>query len=96
MARVLLARVVMSLIHTRSPRMSSARPKMVPVNVTVNSVPVSRLVEPRLNLVDFLRADLGLTGTQTPYRIGAQCYAELVLDELGHRLAGPQRKHELQ
>src|SRR5271157_1047432 len=33
---------------------------------------------------------------QTPYRIGAQCYAELVLDELGHHLAGPQRKHELQ
>src|ERR1700692_1324417 len=33
---------------------------------------------------------------ETPHCIGAQFYAELVLDELGHHLAGPQRKHELQ
>jgi hypothetical protein len=28
---------------------------------------------------------------KTPHRIGAQFYAELVLNELGHHLAGPQR-----
>jgi len=28
---------------------------------------------------------------KTPHRIGTQFYAELVLNELGHHLAGPQR-----
>lgn len=35
----------------------------VPINVTVNGKTCSHEVEPRLLLVDFLRNDLGLTGT---------------------------------
>jgi len=37
--------------------------KPVIVSLTVNGEPVSRLVEPRLTLADFLREDLGLKGT---------------------------------
>ena len=33
---------------------------------------------------------------KTTHRVGAQFYVELVLDEFGHHLAGPQRKLELQ
>ena len=35
----------------------------ITVNLTVNGENISRAVEPRLNLVDFLREDLQLTGT---------------------------------
>jgi len=34
-----------------------------PVRVTVNGVPYEAMVEPRMTLVDFLRGELGLTGT---------------------------------
>lgn len=36
---------------------------MIPVNLIVNSEAVSRSIEPRTLLSDFLRQDLGLTGT---------------------------------
>lgn len=35
----------------------------VKINVTVNGIPYEREVEPRLLLSDFIRHDLGLTGT---------------------------------
>jgi aerobic carbon-monoxide dehydrogenase small subunit len=35
----------------------------LPIAFTLNGVAVARVVEPRLSLVDFLRNDLGLTGT---------------------------------
>jgi aerobic-type carbon monoxide dehydrogenase small subunit (CoxS/CutS family) len=38
-------------------------PERVPVAVTVNGRVVERLVEPRQHLADFLRGELGLTGT---------------------------------
>ena len=39
-------------------------PAPISVNVEVNGVTVTRQVEPRSILVDFLREDLGLTGTK--------------------------------
>jgi aerobic carbon-monoxide dehydrogenase small subunit len=36
---------------------------LVKITVTVNGVDYERMVEPRLLLVDFIRQDLGLTGT---------------------------------
>jgi carbon-monoxide dehydrogenase small subunit len=36
---------------------------MIPVTLTVNGERVSRHVEPRRHLIDFLRLDLGLTGS---------------------------------
>ena len=36
---------------------------LIDVRLTVNGEPVERAVEPRRSLVDFLRHDLGLTGT---------------------------------
>ncbi|WP_193043431.1 (2Fe-2S)-binding protein [Mycolicibacterium baixiangningiae] len=41
----------------------SESPAAVAVSVTVNGRPVSRSVPPRLTLADFLRDELGLTGT---------------------------------
>ena len=38
-------------------------PKDLAITVKVNGMPISRTVAPRLNLVDFLRTELGLTGT---------------------------------
>ena len=35
----------------------------VPVKIKVNGAEYERLVEPRLTLADFLREELGLTGT---------------------------------
>jgi carbon-monoxide dehydrogenase small subunit len=35
----------------------------IPLSLTVNGVALSRLVEPRTSLVDFLRYELELTGT---------------------------------
>lgn len=43
----------------------------VAIRLTVNGSPVERLVEPRLNLVDFLRDELGLTGTHWSCEHGA-------------------------
>jgi carbon-monoxide dehydrogenase small subunit len=38
-------------------------PKQFPVTVTVNGVQYEKVVEPRMLLVDFIRHELGLTGT---------------------------------
>jgi aerobic-type carbon monoxide dehydrogenase small subunit (CoxS/CutS family) len=38
-------------------------PEAVPIRITVNGVTYERSVEPRLLLSDFLRGELGLTGT---------------------------------
>jgi carbon-monoxide dehydrogenase small subunit len=43
----------------------------VTVRLTVNGAPVERAVAPRLNLVDFLRDELGLTGTHWSCEHGA-------------------------
>ncbi len=40
------------------------QPDLVPVTIEVNGTTVERSVEPRSVLVDFLREDLGLTGTK--------------------------------
>ena len=37
----------------------------VEITLTVNGIPVTRRVEPRQHLVDFLRDELGLTGSHT-------------------------------
>jgi carbon-monoxide dehydrogenase small subunit len=50
----------------------------VPVSVSVNGQAVEALVEPRTSLGDFLRTDLGLTGTHLGCEMGA-CGACLVL-----------------
>jgi aerobic carbon-monoxide dehydrogenase small subunit len=49
----------------------------LPVALSVNGAPVRRFVEPRLSLADFLRQDLGLTGTHLGCEMGA-CGACLV------------------
>lgn len=49
-----------------------------PVRVTVNGVRYEAMVEPRLTLVDFLRGELGLTGTHVGCEQGA-CGACTVL-----------------
>jgi len=36
----------------------------ISIRLTINGESVARAVEPRLNLVDFLRDELGLTGTR--------------------------------
>lgn len=38
-------------------------PELVAIRITVNGVPYEKAVEPRLLLSDFLRIELGLTGT---------------------------------
>ncbi|MGB8182186.1 MAG: (2Fe-2S)-binding protein [Stellaceae bacterium] len=43
----------------------------VSIRLTVNGTAVARDVQPRLNLVDFLRDDLGLTGTRWSCEHGA-------------------------
>ena len=43
----------------------------VAIRLTVNGTPVERHVEPRLNLVDFLHDELGLTGTHWSCEHGA-------------------------
>lgn len=40
------------------------QPDLVPISIEVNGTAVARSVEPRSVLVDFLREDLGLTGTK--------------------------------
>lgn len=39
-------------------------PEPIPVNIWVNGVPQSRLVEPRTHLIDFLRENLGIKGAR--------------------------------
>ena len=48
------------------------------ISLTVNGVTYQRVVEPRLTLVDFLRAELGLTGTHVGCQHGV-CGACTVL-----------------
>ncbi len=55
-------------------------PGTIPIALTVNGAPVSRAVEPRLNLVDFLRIDLGLTGTHVGCEHGVCGACTLLLD----------------
>lgn len=43
--------------------MADPMPARIPIKVTVNGIPYERTVEPRLTLADFLREELGLTGT---------------------------------
>ena len=51
-----------------------------PVNVTVNGVPYKREVEARLLLSDFLRHDLGLTGTHVGCEHGVCGACTILLD----------------
>lgn len=48
---------------------SSGKPSPLSVTIDVNDVTVSRQVEPRSTLADFLRDDLGLTGTKLSCRM---------------------------
>lgn len=50
----------------------------VPVTLTINGETLTRLAEPRETLADFLRRDLGLTGTHTGCEMGV-CGACLVM-----------------
>ncbi|MCB4768561.1 (2Fe-2S)-binding protein [Ancylobacter sp. Lp-2] len=50
----------------------------LPVTLTVNGETLTRLVEPRETLADFLRRDLGLTGTHAGCEMGV-CGACLVM-----------------
>lgn len=51
--------------------------RAVPLELTVNGEDIQRFIEPRLSLADFLRQDLGLTGTHVGCEMGA-CGACLV------------------
>jgi aerobic-type carbon monoxide dehydrogenase small subunit (CoxS/CutS family) len=53
---------------------------LVIVTITVNGEQVSRAVEPRLSLVDFLRQDLGLTGTHVGCEHGVCGACTVVMD----------------
>lgn len=44
--------------------MSTSELNIVEISLTINGIPVQRAVAPRTLLVDFLREDLGLTGTK--------------------------------
>lgn len=50
----------------------------VPVTLTINGETLTRLIEPRETLMDFLRRDLGLTGTHAGCEMGV-CGACLVM-----------------
>lgn len=50
----------------------------LPITLSVNGAELTRLVEPRETLADFLRRDLGLTGTHAGCEMGA-CGACLVM-----------------
>jgi aerobic-type carbon monoxide dehydrogenase small subunit (CoxS/CutS family) len=52
----------------------------IAIALTVNGEPVTAEVKPRLNLADFLRDDLGLTGTRYGCGIGA-CGACFVMGD---------------
>lgn len=57
--------------------MHAVSPRPIPIELTVNGETVQRFVEPRLSLADFLRHDLGLTGTHVGCEMGS-CGACLV------------------
>lgn len=50
------------------------------INVTVNGTPYERAVEPRLLLSDFIRGDLGLTGTHVGCEHGVCGACTILLD----------------
>jgi len=52
----------------------------IDVRLTVNGEPVERAVEPRRSLVDFLRHDLGLTGTHVGCEQGVCGMCTVLLD----------------
>jgi aerobic-type carbon monoxide dehydrogenase small subunit (CoxS/CutS family) len=53
---------------------------LIEVRLTVNGEPVERAVEPRRSLVDFLRHDLGLTGTHVGCEQGVCGMCTVLLD----------------
>jgi carbon-monoxide dehydrogenase small subunit len=53
---------------------------LIDVRLTVNGEPVERTVEPRRSLVDFLRHDLGLTGTHVGCEQGVCGMCTVLLD----------------
>jgi aerobic-type carbon monoxide dehydrogenase small subunit (CoxS/CutS family) len=53
---------------------------LIDVRLTVNGEPVERAVEPRRSLVDFLRHDLGLTGTHVGCEQGVCGMCTVLLD----------------
>ena len=53
---------------------------LIDVRLTVNGEPVARAVEPRRSLVDFLRHDLGLTGTHVGCEQGVCGMCTVLLD----------------
>ena len=63
--------------------------------VILQPLPHERLVALDCSVQRLLAGDAELR-QETAYRIGAQFYAELILDKLGHHLAGPQRKFKFQ
>ena len=54
--------------------------RLIPVNVTVNSKEYRREVEPRMLLSDFLRHELGLTGTHIGCEHGVCGACTIILD----------------
>ena len=46
------------------------RPTLIPVSVTVNGLPYEAAVPGRMLLADFLRVELGLTGTHIGCGLG--------------------------
>jgi aerobic carbon-monoxide dehydrogenase small subunit len=55
-------------------------PTPIDIGLTVNGEPVERAVEPRRSLVDFLRHDLGLTGTHVGCEQGVCGMCTVLLD----------------
>jgi aerobic-type carbon monoxide dehydrogenase small subunit (CoxS/CutS family) len=53
---------------------------LIDIRLTVNGEPVERAVEPRRSLVDFLRHDLGLTGTHVGCEQGVCGMCTVLLD----------------
>jgi carbon-monoxide dehydrogenase small subunit len=51
------------------------------IRVTVNGIPYERIVEPRLLLSDFLRHELGLTGTHVGCEHGVCGMCTILLDD---------------
>ena len=55
-------------------------PTLIDIRLTVNGEPVERAVEPRRSLVDFLRHDLGLSGTHVGCEQGVCGMCTVLLD----------------
>lgn len=60
--------------------MTAKRPRSIPVTITVNDRPYARDIEPRRLLTDFLREDLGLTGTHVGCEHGVCGACTVLLD----------------